>query len=158
MKPKGQTAVEYLVTTSFLLIITGIIFAYALFIYTDSTVTSTARSAVSTIVNTIDQVRALGPENVLYTEAEIPPNVFSVSYQDNPDSNVTQLILKLQTAGGLSDIVKTAKGTFTLDAVAQCMLAKQGRYKIKVYSVGCQAPMCVSVCVDNGSGSCQTSC
>ncbi len=155
MEKKGQTAVEYLVTTSFLLVVTGIIFAYALFIYTDSTVTSTAKSAVSSIVNTVDQAQALGPENVLYTEVEIPANVYDATYFTNPDQNVTVFVLRLQTSAGLSDVARNAKGIFLVDDAALCMLKHQGRYKVRVAWLGGDR---TKVCVDDGYGNCQTNC
>lgn len=158
MGRKGQSAVEYLVTTSFLLIITGIIFAYALFIYTDSTSTSTAKSAVITIVNTVDQVQALGPENVLYTEVEIPANVYDASFFDNPDKNVTVFVLRIQTSAGLSDVARNAKGIFWVDDTTLCMLKRQGRYKVRVAWLGGDEPYRTKVCVDNGLGDCQDTC
>jgi hypothetical protein len=147
--------VEYLITTSFLLLVTGIIFAYALFIYTDSTDRSTANSAVSTIVNTIDQVLALGPENVLYTEVEIPKNVDSILTEDSSINSVTAFVIKLQTSSGITEISRTAKGLFTVDDTAKCMLQKQGRYTVRVAWLPPNGP---KVCVDNGSGTCQTNC
>lgn len=132
MNVRGQTAVEYLITTSFLLVITGIIFAYALFIYTDSTASSTGRSAVSTIVNAVDQTYALGPNNIIYTETEIPPNVFDVFSQTNADNNVTAFVIRLKTSAGISDVAKSARTLFVLDAAAQGALKVQGRYRVKV--------------------------
>ncbi|MBU0636073.1 pilus assembly protein, partial [Candidatus Micrarchaeota archaeon] len=130
MNQKGQTAVEYLITTSFLLLITGIIFAYGLFIYTDSVASSTARTAVSSIVNTINQVYALGPGTALFISVDIPQNIGDIKIEST--SSHSALVFQLQTSGGLSDISETAKTTFEFSGPTENDLKQEGRYPLKV--------------------------
>ncbi len=74
----AQTAVEYLLLTSFLLIASGLIFAYTTTNYQESANIGLAKGAVSGIVNVADQTYALGEGSVLFFEVESPPNMTEV--------------------------------------------------------------------------------
>lgn len=183
MNSKGQSAVEYLIITSFLLVITGIIFAYSLFIYTDSVSSSTANNAVNSIVNTVDQVYALGPGSSLFVNVDIPQNISDLQLlqlpegeagcympSDNPAPNQvacqkTALIFKLSTSAGISDIAKSAKGLFEFFGDTQgnpgktsLALKRQGRYSLKVSwdSFGGTQQTVINVCLHNEDGTCQS--
>ncbi len=172
MKTTAQTAVEYLLITSFLLVITGIIFAYSLFIYSDSVAQSTANSAVASIVNAVDQVYALGQGSTLFFEVDVPQNINNVQLIRLPPNCVTlnnctktALVLKLQTSGGVADIVKSAKGEFKFviygpytdnneNDATLLALKRQGHYFLKAYWDPIQPA--ITVCLHEPDGTCQS--
>lgn len=173
MNSRGQSAVEYLIITSFLLVITGIIFAYSLFIYTDSVSSSTANNAVNSIVNTVDQVYALGPGSTLFVEINIPQNISNLELKNLPEPCIppptsllpgqtrcikTAMILKLSTSGGVSDVAKSAKGLFEFSGPTETALKKQGHYFVKVSwdSSLNSSQNIITVCLHDGDGTCQT--
>jgi|GEM_PF-6163536 len=78
MALRGQSSVEYLMITTFLLLVVSIIFAYATSNYQQASDTSLAKSALSRIVNIADQTYALGEGSQLFIEVEIPPNLTEV--------------------------------------------------------------------------------
>jgi len=74
----AQTAIEYLLLTSFLLVATGLIFAYASTNYQDATNSSMAQQELSTIVNAAEQTYALGEGSVLFVDIETPSSVKAI--------------------------------------------------------------------------------
>jgi len=78
---KAQIAIEYLILTSFLLLASGLIFAYAQSSYTQNSQVGLTKGAVSTIVNAADQTYALGEGSVLFVEIESPPKMLEVLTQ-----------------------------------------------------------------------------
>ncbi|MDO8625151.1 MAG: hypothetical protein Q7R47_03640, partial [Candidatus Diapherotrites archaeon] len=73
--------IEYLLVTSFLLVASGLIFAYATNNYQQSASTGLARGAVTSIVNAAEQTYALGDGSVIFIEVEIPSNITDVKMQ-----------------------------------------------------------------------------
>lgn len=148
---KGQASLEYLLTTSFLLMVTGIIFSYALFVYGDTVSNSTANTAVQTIINTVDQVYALGPETVLFVDVDLPNNIQQALTQDAPQQ--TALVLKLQSSAGLADVIGYSKTHFSMTPLTTQALQREGRYRLKVFwNNGTQN---VLVCTVDDTGGCQ---
>lgn len=151
---KGQAAVEYLISTSFLLMVTTIIFVYAIFVYGDSAAASSASTSATTIVSTVNQVNVLGPETVLYNEVAIPANVQDVRIEDR--NGKSQLVIELKTSAGITQISKTANGFFAWgSALTPTLLKSEGRYPIRVYALPYPNEVYPRVCVSNSSGGCQ---
>jgi hypothetical protein len=75
----AQSAVEYLMVTSFLLVATGLIFAYSSTNYQQATNSTMAKNEVTSIVNTVEQAYSLGEGTVLYVDVETPPLVKGIS-------------------------------------------------------------------------------
>lgn len=154
MNSFGQVATEYLITTTFLLIVIVIIFAFSSTLYTETVNTHTASIAVDTMTTALDQVRALGPNSNIFVEVEIPSGVFDMNIQSDVNQTVSAVVLRLQSTSGLKQIAKSTKGPSLTDPITKCILAKQGRYPLKVFWTSF-AP---ALCVDNGNGSCRVSC
>lgn len=154
MHSLGQVATEYLITTTFLLVVIVIIFAFSSTFYTETVNTHTASIAVETMATALDQVRALGPNSTLSVEVEIPPGVFDMNIQSDTNQTISAVVLRLQSTGGLKPITKSTKGPSLTDPITKCILAKQGRYPLKIFWTSF-AP---ALCVDNGNGSCQVTC
>lgn len=153
MNQNGQTSVEYLITTSFLLVITGIIFAYGLFIYTDTVANSTANSAVSGIINAVNQVYALGPGSVLFITVDTPRNVHRVFTENSETTNRTALVFELQGTGGLTQISETSQTRFDFYNSDWTLgqIQKEGRYPLKVFWI----TSTIQVCLTDQTGNCQ---
>ncbi|MBN2127544.1 MAG: hypothetical protein JW703_04090 [Candidatus Diapherotrites archaeon] len=75
MFSRGQTSVEYLVLSSFLLLVAGILFIYSFNSVTDATVFVNARSSVELLGNAADNVSALGNNSQKIVDIELPEGV-----------------------------------------------------------------------------------
>jgi uncharacterized protein (UPF0333 family) len=69
---KGQVALEYVLTTAFLLLVIGIVFYISMINYSETIALSKAQNAVKTISAGAEYVYALGPGNVVFVSIDLP--------------------------------------------------------------------------------------
>ncbi len=122
---KGQIALEYVTTYGFLLVIVGIMFAYAFINFNESMKRSKADTAVELLAQSADQVYALGPGNVVYVEIDVPQGVQSIEYYGR------HVNLRMVTLAGTTDVPAWSRGNLTPGTIDP----GQGRKKIRVETV-----------------------
>lgn len=104
---RGQVSVEYLVLTGFLLMIVGVMIAFALFSFNESSNLVKAEGSVIEIINQSNWVASLGNGSKVFFEIEVPEGVQSF------EINNKQVRLVLTTASGDTDIFSYAKPNLT---------------------------------------------
>jgi len=106
-KRRGQISIEYLVLTGFLLIIVGVMIAFALFSFNESSNLVKAESAIIEIVNQSNWVASLGDGSRVFFEIEVPEGVQSFQI------NNKQVRMVLNTSAGNTDVFSYAKPNLT---------------------------------------------
>ncbi len=76
---RGQLSIEYLVITSFILVISGVLFGFSLFTFNENAGLSQAKEAVSAVVTHANLVASLGEGSKVYFNADLPDGVSSFS-------------------------------------------------------------------------------
>ena len=102
-KAFAQVSIEYLAITVFLLIVSGIIFGFALYFFNENTAIAQAQDAVTKIANHANLVASQGDGSRVFFEVEIPQNVQSFEVKNKA------VHMSIQTSTGLNDVVAYSK-------------------------------------------------
>lgn len=104
---KAQIALEYITITAFMLIVTGILFGFALLMFNESTGLAQADAAVAEIADQANWVASLGDGSKVYFEVTLPNNVQSLELGNK------QVRMVYATSVGNSEVYTYAKPNLT---------------------------------------------
>jgi hypothetical protein len=91
MNARAQVGLEYLVFTSFLLLVSAILFGYAFISYSTSVQTIQTQKAVDDVASAVDFVYAKGPGNTVLLDVQLPSGLTEFRVDQNVvRSNLTQ--------------------------------------------------------------------
>ena len=121
---RGQVGLEYLVLVSFLLVIIGFVFSYALTSYQMNSDVANMKAAVDSLASSANQVYALGPGNVMYAQVVLSENIQSYSLSGKTVS-YTSLVM-----GSSTEFFSGAK-----PSLEGSLPISSGRHIIKVESL-----------------------
>jgi uncharacterized protein (UPF0333 family) len=127
---KGQTAFEYLILFSLVLVVLSILILYSQQI-TESNrediMAADAITAVNKITEASDIVYTQGKPSQITLSVYIPDNVYSINCSDK------MIIMKINIASGISDIFSTSKATLNCTSISIMPVSiLSGMKKIKV--------------------------
>ena len=153
MKSKGQAAIESLMTTVFLMTVSSVVFAYAVFYYFDNVSSTTAQSAVQKIIGMVDSVYAQGVGNSQLKLVQMLGGIFDIYAQDTADFNRAAWVIELQKPAGISSFSKTAQTRFVFPSTQTLFALKtEGYYPILVRW---RAPTKdIEICISDEKGGC----
>ncbi|PIN85577.1 MAG: hypothetical protein COV47_01400 [Candidatus Diapherotrites archaeon CG11_big_fil_rev_8_21_14_0_20_37_9] len=106
-KKKAQVSIEYLTITAFLLIVSGLVFGFALFSFNENASIAKADDSVTTIVNNANLVASQGNGSKIFFEIDVPPNVTSF------EINGKSVTMAVNTSLGSGDMFSYAKPNLT---------------------------------------------
>lgn len=132
MGQKGQVSVEYLVMSTFLLLVVGVLSAYAFFNYDQAVKLDMAQHSTDLLGEVADQAYALGTGTVLFAEIELPYGIESYAVSEN------EVKFVLKAFGGSSDIYAKTTADLNADSVLPTSAA---RHRIRVSMGGEEVSM-----------------
>jgi uncharacterized protein (UPF0333 family) len=80
---RGQVSIEYLVLTSFLLLVAGILFVYSFSSLSQADCFVKAKNSVEILGNAVEQVSALGEGSQKIVELSLPESMVSFTASNN---------------------------------------------------------------------------
>lgn len=83
MNGRAQVGLEYLVFTSFLLLVSAILFGYAFVSYSTSVQTIQTQKAVDDVAAAVDFVYAKGPGNTVILDVQLPAGLTEFRVDQN---------------------------------------------------------------------------
>ena len=101
---KGQVSTEYITIVGFLLAVVGIMAAYALVTYNESTKLSQVQSALMKLKNSSENTYAFGPGNKETVKIFLPKGTTGSSVQNNKISFNVDLFGGTQTFEAILDV------------------------------------------------------
>ena len=133
---KGQTAFEYLVLFSLVLIVLTILILYSQQITEgnrEDIIVANAITTVNKIVEASDIVYTQGKPSQITLSVHIPDKVYSIEYKNK------MILMKLNLNSGISDVFAISKAPLCCnitDCTQGCISIASGMKKIKVIAEG----------------------
>ncbi len=103
MKGKAQVSVEYIMITSFAILVAAIIFGVAFFSFNENAKVAQASEAVKKIANYADLAASLGEGSRIAFEVNLPNDVDSLCFGER------SVNMKVRSGAGLSDVYANTK-------------------------------------------------
>jgi uncharacterized protein (UPF0333 family) len=122
MFSRGQVGFEYLTFTAFLLLVTGVLFAYSYISYSTTVQLVQTQAVVDDVASAVDFVYAKGPGNSVLVDIKLPAGLSEFRTDRNA------VIITVQQPGGTSNIFSFTKVPIT----PQYLYFEEGLYTLRV--------------------------
>ncbi len=115
-------ALEYVLTTAFLLLVIGIIFYISMVNYSQTIALSKTQNAVKTISTGAEYVYALGPGNVVFVSIDLPSGI------NSGRANEHNIEFQLEMVGRTTDVYTLSDANIS----SVTLPTREGMHELKI--------------------------